>query len=98
MIISSFVRKTGAAALMFAAMFVAADSMTPSSMQAQAPQPAQKSVGRGWPVPVRLNAFDGFPDDYFVGAVTPWYYVTNASATGGKPPAGVQALPRDIFT
>ena len=55
-------------------------------------------MGRGWPVPVPLNAFDGFPEDYFVGAVTPWYYTTSATATGGKAPAGVQPLPRDIFT
>ena len=31
----------------------------------------QKSVGHGWPVPVKLNAFDGYPEEYFVGAVTP---------------------------
>ncbi len=30
--------------------------------------------------------------------MTPWYYETNASATGGKPPANVQPLARDIFT
>ena len=58
----------------------------------------QKSVGRGWPVPVPLAKFHGYPEGEFVGAVTPWYYQTSATATGGKPPAGVQPLPRDIFT
>mgnify|MGYP003578350615 CR=1 FL=1 len=94
MTIAEFVRKTSVAAPVFAVVFVAAGTVTPSSTQA--PQPAarqgqatQKSVGRGWPVPVPLNRFDGFPEDYFVGAVTPWYYVTNAAATGGKAPAGV---------
>ena len=66
--------------------------------KAQAPAPAQKSVGRGWPVPVTLKPFDGYPEDDFVGAVTPWYYQTSTTATGGQAPAGVQPLPRDIFT
>ena len=96
MTISKFVRNAGVAAPVLAVVLVAAGSTTPS--YTQAPQATQKSVGRGWPVPVRLNAFDGFPEDYFVGAVTPWYYVTNAAATGGKAPDGVQPLPRDIFT
>ena len=58
----------------------------------------QKSVGRGWPVPVPLGKFHGYPENEFVGSVTPWYYQTSTTATGGKPPAGVQPLPRDIFT
>ena len=100
MTISQFVQKSSIAAPVFAVVFIAAGTMTPSYTQAPPPaaQAAQKSVGRGWPVPVPLNAFDGFPEDYFVGAVTPWYYTTSATATGGKAPAGVQPLPRDIFT
>src|SRR5688572_6430585 len=58
----------------------------------------QKSVGRGWPVPVPLRAYHGYPQDDFVGAVTPWYYQTSATATGGKAPANVTPLERDIFT
>ena len=74
-----------------------------ASLRAKAPEAAQatatqKSVGRGWPVPVPLKPFTGYPGDDFVGAVTPWYYTTNATATRGKAPAGVQPLPRDIFT
>ena len=79
----------------------AAGAVTPSYAQAPAPRvaaPAPKSVGRGWPVPVRLDPFDGFPDESLVGSVTPWYYVTDATATGGRAPAGTQPLPRDIFT
>jgi len=74
-----------------------------ASLRATAPQTAQatraqKSVGRGWPVPVPLKPFTGYPGDDFVGAVTPWYYTTSATATGGKAPDSVQPLPRDIFT
>jgi len=74
-----------------------------ASLRATAPQTAQatraqKSVGRGWPVPVPLKPFNGYPGDDFVGAVTPWYYTTSATATGGKAPDSVQPLPRDIFT
>jgi hypothetical protein len=72
------------------------------SLGAQTPAPAstttQKSVGRGWPVAVPLKPFHGYPKDEFVGAVTPWYYETGTTATGGKAPVGVQPLPRDIFT
>jgi len=65
----------------------------------QAPQPAtQKSVGRGWPVPTSLAKFHGYPVDEFVGAVTPWYYQTSTTATGGKAPNGIQPLPHDVFT
>src|SRR5262245_17974344 len=59
---------------------------------------ATKSVGRGWPVPVPLGRFHGYPESEFVGAVTPWYYQTSAAATGGKAPANVQPLARYIFT
>lgn len=72
-----------------------------ASSSAQAPNPASapaRSVGRGWPVPVPLPAFDGYPEEGFVGAVTPWYYHTNPTATGGKVPDGVTPLARDIFT
>jgi hypothetical protein len=57
-----------------------------------------ESVGRGWPVPVPLAEFDGYPEEGFVGAVTPWYYTTTATATGGDVPDGVEPLGRDIFT
>ena len=90
-----------------AVFVIAAGGLKPS--YTQAPQATQQgpvrrslgeggSVGRGWPVPIPLNAFDGYPEDYFVGAVTPWYYHTNTTATGGQTPPGVQPLPRDIFT
>ena len=74
-----------------------------ASLRATAPEPAQattaqKSVGRGWPGPVPLKPYDGYPEEDFVGAVTPWYYTTSTTATGGKTPAGVQPLARDIFT
>jgi hypothetical protein len=71
-------------------------SFTKASGQAR--ETTRKSVGRGWPTPVPLGKFHGYPTDDFVGAVTPWYYQTSTTATGGKPPAGVQPLPRDIFT
>src|SRR5512134_4017042 len=70
-----------------------------SSTKAQSAQDAtRKSVGRGWPVPIPARAYHGYPKDEFVGAVTPWYYESNPSATGGKAPANVKPLERDIFT
>src|SRR6185436_17755030 len=69
-----------------------------TKVSGQARQTAQKSVGRGWPVPVSLAKYHGYPESEFVGAVTPGYYQTSATATGGKAPAGVQPLPHDIFT
>ena len=94
---SAFVRKTISVTAFVLVTCVIA------SMSAQTPSPSgttttQKSVGRGWPVPVALKPFHGFPKEEFVGAVTPWYYETSTTATGGKPPAGVEPLPRDIFT
>ena len=95
---SAFIRKISVAVTaLVLAVCVAA------SLRATAPQTAQatrarKSVGRGWPVPVPLKPFTGYPGDDFVGAVTPWYYTTSATATGGKAPDSVQPLPRDIFT
>src|SRR4051812_33058554 len=80
---------------------VATGALTPSYMQAPlaaGQSSGQKSVGRGWPVPVPLHAFTGYPEEDFVGAVTPWYYTTTATATAGKVPAGVTPLARDIFT
>jgi hypothetical protein len=59
---------------------------------------AQRSVGRGWPVPVELPPYDGYPEEQFVGSVTPWYYEYNPTATGGDAPAGIEPLPRDLFT
>src|SRR5690606_16491713 len=56
------------------------------------------SVGRGWPVPVELGDYDGYPEEQFVGAVTPWYYEYNPAATGGDAPDGVTPLDRDLFT
>src|SRR5687768_9322106 len=106
MTISASIRKTGLAV----AFICAAGALAPLYTQApdarsQTPVPAPrspgdggKSVGRGWPVPVPPKTFDGYPEDDFVGAVTPWYYTTSATATGGKIPEGVQPLARDIFT
>ena len=69
--------------LAVAAFILAAGTLSPSYTQAPQPtgqQPAArsvgegaKSVGRGWPVPVPLKPFHGYPIDEFVGSVTPWY-------------------------
>ena len=93
MTISSYVRKTSAVAGMFLSVVAALANL---GTHASAQQP-QKSVGRGWPVTM-ATAYTGYPEDSLVGAVTPWYYTSNPTATGGKAPAGVQPLPRDIFT
>jgi hypothetical protein len=49
-------------------------------------------------VPIALGAYDGYPEELFVGSVTPWYYELNPAATGGAVPEGVVALERDLFT
>jgi hypothetical protein len=59
---------------------------------------AQTSVGRGAPVPIPDAPYDGYPEEQFVGAVTPWYYEYAPAATDGAAPAGVEPLARDIFT
>jgi hypothetical protein len=59
---------------------------------------AQTSVGHGAPVPIPRTPYDGYPEEQFVGAVTPWYYEYAPAATGGEAPAGIEALARDIFT
>jgi hypothetical protein len=94
---SGLIGKGGVAAavLLLGALGLAA---LPQSGPQSAAAPAAKSVGRGWPVPVPLRPFHGYPEDEFVGAVTPWYYATSTTATGGKTPPGVQPLERDIFT
>jgi len=80
-------------------LFVVVYGVSSSTTAAQgARETTQKSVGRGWPIPVALATFHGYPIDEFVGAVTPWYYQTSATATGGKAPANIQPLPHDIFT
>lgn len=61
-------------------------------------QDEQPSVGRGWPIPVPLGDYDGYPEEQFVGSVTPWYYQVSATATGGGVPDGVTALEPDLFT
>ncbi len=95
----TFVRKTSVAvAVLVAGVCVMAVVTRTSAASPRSATAAQKSVGRGWPVPVPLKPFDGYPEDDFVGAVTPWYYTTSATATGGQAPAGVQPLARDIFT
>ncbi len=94
----TIVRKTSVAVMVLVLGLCITSSLR---VKAQAPAQtttAQKSVGRGWPVPVPLKPFTGYPGDDFVGAVTPWYYTTSATATGGKAPDSVQPLPRDIFT
>ena len=92
MTISSYVRKTSALAGMLLSM-AGAFAIWGTHVSAQ----QQKSVGRGWPVTM-ATPYSGYPEDSLVGAVTPWYYTSNPTATGGKAPAGVQPLPRDIFT
>jgi hypothetical protein len=93
----ALVRKTS---VMVAVLVLGACGLAASCTPAPDPTSGnpQTSVGRGWPVPVPLSEFDGYPEDQFVGAVTPWYYTTNATATGGKAPEGVEPLERDIFT
>lgn len=57
-----------------------------------------RSVGRGWPVPVELGPYDGYPEEQFVGSVTPWYWDISTTATGGDVPDGITPLERDLFT
>jgi len=83
----------------FAAAFCV--GMTLCAAQAEAQRSADNggsSVGRGWPVPVELDAYDGYPDEQFVGSVTPWYWDINTTATGGNVPEGITPLETDIFT
>jgi hypothetical protein len=75
--------------------------LTMSCTQGQAPDAASTSstsVGRGWPVPVELGPYDGYPEEQFVGSVTPWYWDISTTATGGEVPAGITPLERDLFT
>ncbi len=59
---------------------------------------AQNTVSYGAPVPIPVTPYDGYPEEQFVGAVTPWYWEYAPAATDGEVPAGIEALPRDIFT
>src|ERR1041384_4667261 len=93
MTISSYVRTTSAVAGMCLFM---AGAFANRGTYVSAQQP-QKSVGRGWPVTM-ATPYTGYPEAALVGAGPPWYYPTNRRAGGGRPPAGVQPLPRDIFT
>lgn len=63
-------------------------------------QPAtpQSSVGWGAPFPVAFAPYDGYPEEQFVGSVTPWYWDIQPTATGGAVPAGIEPLPVDLFT
>src|SRR4030095_1925243 len=93
---SAFIGKSSVAIVV---LVVVAYGLASSTTAAQgARETTQKSVGRGWPVPIPLRAFHGYPKEDFVGAVTPWYYETSAAATGGKAPENVKPLERDIFT
>jgi hypothetical protein len=65
---------------------------------AAVPAYAQPSIGHGAPVPIPATAYDGYPEQQFVGAVTPWYYEYAPSAIDGEAPAGIEPLARDIFT
>lgn len=58
----------------------------------------QSSVGRGAPFPLELGSYDGYPEEQFVGSVTPWYWEVGPTATGGDVPEDITALDRDIFT
>lgn len=70
-----------------------------TSTQAQAASnPVDASVGHSWPVTTELAPYDGYPEEQFVGSVTPWYWEENATAISGDVPAGIEPLPRDIFT
>jgi len=59
---------------------------------------AQDSVGYGWPASVESVPYDGYPEEQFVGAVTPWYWEKNPAAEHGEVPLGITPLARDIFT
>ncbi|MES2603370.1 MAG: hypothetical protein V4603_00435 [Pseudomonadota bacterium] len=78
--------------------FVIVAAMGAMSAFAQEPGNGGKSVGRSWPVPVALAPYDGYPEEQFVGSVTPWYYQVSATASGGAAPAGVTPLASDLFT
>lgn len=80
-----------AIAALCAALFAA-----PSLAQSSAA--AAQSVGRGHPVPFEQGAYDGYPEELFVGSVTPWYWEYNPTATGGNAPPGIEPLERDLFT
>jgi len=57
-----------------------------------------ESAGHGWPIPVDLARYDGYPEEQFVGSVTPWYWDIQPTATAGAAPEGVTPLDRDLFT
>ena len=59
---------------------------------------AQDSVGYGWPVPIMLGDYDGYPEEQFVGSVTPWYWEENATARSGDVPENIIPLETDLFT
>ena len=59
---------------------------------------AQDSVGYGWPVPITLGDYDGYPEEQFVGSVTPWYWEENATARSGAVPENITPLETDLFT
>ena len=96
MTMPSYARKTSAVA--GALLFVIGVFAKWDGTRLAAQQPPPKSVGRGWPVPGPSNQYTGYPEESLVGAVTPWYYTSNPTATGGKVPPGIQPLARDIFT
>lgn len=78
-----------------------ADQNSSSPQQAGSEQlqtRTQASAGRGSPFPTAAENYDGYPQEHFVGSVTPWYWQVGSTAIGGDVPAGILALERDLFT
>ena len=76
------------------------DQNSSSPQQATAEQlqaPTQASTGRGAPFPATLENYDGYPEEQFVGSVTPLYWEVGTTASGGDVPEGILALERDFW-
>ena len=86
-------KTSGAGSTALAVILTACVFAVPAMAQDQA-----QSVGRGAPVPVELGAFDGIPEDDFVGPTSGFYFMADATARGGEAPEGIEPLPVDIYT